>query len=740
MKRKLLLFLCFLTVFLSASADRKGTMNILGASCSYDTLLHRHIAPGSTLTTLNFGSIKPGYITYRLRCHIITIDMTNQYNNLTTEISRRGYYTDTSVLTAYEHPQGNGKIAASISGFAFTESGNGDGTTRPYEVRGSMIGDGIVYHQDRGSNTHYYYGADRLAHITGTQFSGSVTVGSENWTIGQVNRFRDKADSYGELSLFCNGIGESKAADWSRSNGADVKVKLLNSSKKVKSGEPIECEVVAVYNGAGNSFGEGEAILSGVGDAATKLKTLTVGQKVTINVNTLDGNGNKLSVSTLIPVFAGYAVSNGNVTSSEGLVNTAVVIIGVSEDQKKTYIGVIDAYESDATYQIFAYVMKNLGSHNALFLDGGPSVDLCVEDKVLTHNTASNAGGRAMGSTIMLYSTAPNDNAIASVELEDPSPITMNQGNQVVIKAWGLNQYGETVSSDALNSGAVSLSCTNDLGIFYGNKFQAQAKGTGEIIIRVNSTGNEVRIPLKVEGEVALAIAPRPMYTGLNRPCQAKLLYTSNNNTVVVSDPSEAEWSCNAPTVVKSCVNGLVIPEMFNGKQSATLTAKYRGLSASITVIVDNMDDDYESINMTDKVSEDTKVNTQIPSVPRSFIAKVETNPNNTVTLKWTTAFEDHRMTKTADADGKIEFKVVPDYDDSYTYPITVQEVKSDNPCKIVELIAYYTENTGIGSITVDNKIDTTSPAYNLSGQRINLNGYRGIVIQNGKKVLLNNK
>lgn len=736
MKKTLLLSLCFLAVFLSANADRKGTMNIFGASCSYDTVSYRTIAPGSKLFQLKFDQIKNESSTYHMLAHVIEIDMTNPYNKFTTKLSSGGYYAWTCVLDELKHEKNAGKKAvAAMSGFAFTEIGSGSTTTKPAEVSGPMISDSVVYHQDRGFNVNYYYGADRKAYVGTTGLSGTVTVGSENWTIGQVNRFRDKVDAYGEISLFCNGIKKSQVSDANLYTGTEVKVRLLNNRKEVIAGEAIECEVLSVMDGGRNSFADGEAILAGSGSMATKLNTLSRGQRITISVNIVDRSNNKLDVAHLAPMFAGWAIQNGNLNPDMKLSKTATVILGVSEDHTKTYIAALDQNRSAATYRCLAEVLKNLGAYNAIYMDGGPSVDFAVEDKVITDNLCSSYGGRPLGSCFMLYSTAPDDNNIARLEVEDPSAKRINVGSQIEIKAWGYNKYDEVICNDITSRSDVTVTCTNGIGYFQNNTFTATAEGRGSIIL-TTASGFRLSIPVNVVGIVDLHITPEYIFTGEGRACQAKLWYTEKGNTNEV-DPTKAVWSTYNENILKSVEDGLIVPEILGGRHEATVTAMYNGLSATVDVIVEDLDEPIDQIDLKDEIDSDTEVNYQLLSVPHSFTATVETVPDNSVTLKYSTASEDRSVTKKCDNTGTIVFKVDLDYDKAETYPVTVKEISASKPAKIIDLYATYSESTGISSLEQDdNNNMNKSATYTLSGQRIGSNAkYNGIVIKNGKKV-----
>lgn len=736
MKKTLLLSLCFLAVFLSANADRKGTMNIFGASCSYDTVSYRTIAPGTKLFQLKFEQIKNGTYTYHMLAHVIEIDMTNPYNKFTAKMSKDGYYEWTNVLKELRHEKNAGKKAvAAMSGFAFTEIGSGSTTTKPAEVIGPMIGDGVVYHQDRSPNVNYYYGADRKAYVGTTKLSGTVAVGSENWKIGQVNRFRDKADVYGEISLFCNGIKKSQVSDANKASGTDVKVRLLNSSKQIIAGEAIECEVISVMSGSGHPFTDGEAILSAAGNMAAKLNTLTPGQKITVSVNILDGSNNRLDVAHLAPMFAGWAIQNGSLNTDPMPRITATVILGVSEDHTKTFIAALDQKRSAAIYRCLAELLKNLGTYNAMYMDGGPSVDFAIEDEVITDNFCSGSGGRPSGSCFMLYSTAPDDNNIARLEVEDPSARQVIVGDQIEIKAWGYNQYDEVICNDIASRSDVTLSCTNGIGYFQDNIFTATTEGSGSIVL-TTASGFRLSIPVNVGRMVDLHITPASIYTGEGRACQATLWYTEKGHTNEV-DPTKAIWSTYNENILKSVTNGLIVPEILGGRHEATVTATYNGLSATMDVIVEDLDVPVDKLDLKEQIDSDTEVNYQLVSVPRSFTATVETVPGNSVTLNYSTAVEHHSVTRTCDNTGLIVFNVDLDYDEAETYPVTIKEISATKPAKIIDLYATYSESTSISNLQWDdNNNMNKSATYTLSGQRIGSNAkYNGIVIKNGKKV-----
>lgn len=501
-KKTLFTFGLMLAFMASAIAGRTGKMSILGIECNYDTIGYRTIAPGATLLQLKFNNIPNGYYQDSLMAHIIEIDMTNEYNRFSTKLSKNKFYQWNTIRNELREEQKEGrKAVASITGFEFIEASNKPSPVRMEgEVTGSMISDGTVYYHNKSSDlTYYYNNEDRLAYVGNTHMYARIDTDNDTWPIAQVNRFRDLNGNNSDITLFCNGIKESRVSDANKASGKDVIVKILDGSKKIIAGKMIECQVISVLDGGGHKFDDGEAILSGANDAATKLSTLTPGQKINITVDILDDNNNRLYVEELAPKFYSHAIANGQIGNGGifEMTNYAIGILGVSEDNKKTYIAVMDNDYSQCSCKCFADMMRNLGVYNGMFLDGGPSIDMAVDDDVISHNLCSNIGGRDVGSCYMLYSTAPNDDNIVKLETDDNTTRIVEKGSEIILNVWGYNQYGEMVRKNVVDTYDITVTCTNNIGTVQGNKFTATKEGTGEIIYTTNSNYT-LRIPVTV--------------------------------------------------------------------------------------------------------------------------------------------------------------------------------------------------------------------------------------------------
>jgi hypothetical protein len=138
-------------------------------------------------------------------------------------------------------------------------------------------------------------------------------------------------------------------------------------------------------------------------DSYTFLSSLTVGQKIEVTMNVKLNGTNLSDKHPNIVGFENHILQNGNPvnTWNEAHPRTSA---GYSQDGKKVYLLVVDGRQADysvgATTGQIAYIMKALGAHNALNLDGGGSSCMVVEGEV--KNKPSDGSERAVANGIMI--------------------------------------------------------------------------------------------------------------------------------------------------------------------------------------------------------------------------------------------------------------------------------------------------------------------------------------------------
>lgn len=701
MKRFLLLALLAVSVVCSAMAERIGTMNIRGVACQYDTLIHRHVGPGVTYTQFQFNDMKiGGTIPYEMRTHLLTIDMTNQYNQLSPYLADGTYFQCHDQVNEVNRRKKLGlKPFASVNGIDFVQSP--PLSTEPYtymETKWNLVEEGYIWYEADAPRVRYYTDASRKGNIGGLTMKAKVTsskgVSAE---IGQINHYRDHARKNNKLALFCNGVG--KAKDTRPTDGVEV----LLQGDGIHVGDN-QLSVVQKKAGCGTSIPQGQCVITGVGtELEAFLNSLEEGETVTIEIDYVDAAGNAVVPSNTYTSFIANCVKNG-VPYGDPRTNVAYSATGVSKDGNTVYLADLEISSySNAPLRCLEDFLIEIGAWNACYNDGGPSAEMTIDGKFVTNSSVGfGFNGRYTPNGIMVYSVAPDDLEIVSVECADPSPKKLNIGDSFTLSLYGYNQYGEMIDEQAVQNSKVEISCPKELGtISSDGKFTANHIGSGVITIGVKNHGTQVSIPINVENHQDLIISPSNVFTGENRSVQLYAEIRSMTEVIEV-DPALIEWSADDEYVVSSCSNGLVVPYMDG---YSTITATYQGLSATVDVEVENLEEEgTEYIEFTDQLPSSGNLNLRLPSVPRSIY--IETRPvgDETITLTYSTGENEIRKVLENPGAGLISRETIElDYDAVDTYPVTVNNVRPATT-EIVRLIAVYTTEpyTGISNLHVD--------------------------------------
>lgn len=687
--RKTVLLLSMLLVTSISYAQRLGKMIVGDGECTYDTLEHRRVAPGAVYTRLQFNNISENGALRKMRVHYVTVDITNPYNSFATYLSNDKYYGMNKQHQQVQFEKNRGlKPVVSMTGGAFWQSAIHSETMEGNEMQGSVVSNGVIKYENSDSGRKFY--VDGLAHIGNTRFVASVAKGNEAYTIAQVNHYRDHSDQNQLITLFANGIPMSKCSDAAKNNGMDVRIKLLDA-KHVKTGK-TSCKVVEVMHGCGHAIGEGEAILSGVGNAAAFLSTLAVGDVVELDVAYLDAAGRDIDMQQQVFRFGNYGISAGVITPSPWE-NYADCLLGCSQDGKTMYMFDFEnSPESDASVNSFLQCMQQLGVYDAMGLDGGPSAEMTIDGSFVTTNAVDGFEGRYIPGGLMLYSTAPFDDVVADVDVMNESSISLKVGQQFAPTMYGFNQYGEMISNDAKRNSGVVISCIGEIGEILedGCSFLATTAGSGALNIEVKSTGRKYSIPVVVKDDYRVEIEPNYLFTGEGRECQLQATYSKNGERLDV-DPDKVKWSFYDNGAVVSCENGLVVPGI-NG--TTIVCAEYAGVIDTIFVDVENLMEEVDCLDLTRKLEYGDVDNIHIPSVPYSFALDVKANSKGRITFEYLlgetlVTVETDMLAK----DSVWHYEAIIDRDDIGTYPVTLKSISSTGRYYCSKLVAYYSES-----------------------------------------------
>jgi|GEM_PF-1297239 len=685
MLKRLLACICLALLITGVTfAERLGSMKIQGRDCQYDTLIHRHIGPGVTYTQFQFNDIYlGGAFSYKMRTHLITIDMTNPYNTFTPCIVDDEYYEYNTQEYEVNRQKNLGlKPIASVNGGTFEQSKtNGDPFER-FEIPDVLVGKSVIKYEDDSPIQKYYTDSDKVPHMGTLTMKATVTAASgKTAVIGQINHYRDRVRNSAKLALFCNGMNRAK--DNNTTDGVEVFLK----GDDIKVGKN-QLTVVKTNKGCGSPIGSGMCVLTGVGASEEFLNQLAAGDQVTIDIDYTDAQNATVSPVDIFEVFIRNCVTNG-VAYGDPRINLAYPATGISKDGKTVYWADLEiSTYSDAPLRCLEDFLINVGAWNAFYHDGGPSAEMTVDGKYVTNNSIGYGfNGRYISGMVVLYSTAPNDNIIATVECEDNSPQKMIIGDQLKLKVFGYNQFGEMIDDNAAVNSAVEISVSGGIGTVSGGVFTPSAAGEGVISIGVKGAGTMVKIPVSVANDGRLEVSPKNVFTGEDRPVQLSVQYVTSLRTVNV-DPADVYWSIDNPYVIASCDDGLVVPQLDG---YSCITATYGGASTEVNVTVENLESaSTVFLDLTDNwkaAGEDL----HIPSVPRSMILETQSFGNDRISVMFAQGESQNTSLLSTKGDGAVYSDTITfDYDAPDTYPITLNKLSPENAASITGLRAYY--------------------------------------------------
>lgn len=719
--------------FTASHAQRTGQMLIQGQECKYDTLLSRNIAPGATYTQFLFKEIKMGNYTYKMKTHLITIDNTNPHNHLATYLSKGDYFVASNQKKEVERQKGLGlKPVASIDGACFTQSNLVTNTTRNYEMIGSFITDNEVRYGDDKLRLNYAVDNDNIGRILASRFQGEVTAEAGTFGIAQLNHSRYFAGE--KLALFCNGVTKTNAG--TSTDGKEVVLEKVGEGNFVVGDN--KCKVLRKLKGSDNVLAKNEAILSGAGAAEEFLDALQIDEEINIRLSHMDAEGNLIETSQIMAAMGDSPyVRQGEVIPIE-LRNTAQAGMGVSQDGKTTYLAQMEiSSSSNAPAICFAEFLRATGSWDAIKLDGGPSAEITVDgDFVTTSSVGSGFNGRLIPAGLMLYSTAPNDNVVKYLETDNSNPQSLRRGESFTLKVYAYNQYGEMIDKDIASKGGIYFTCTDGLGDVYRSTFTAQRGGEGYIEARI--VGNDdyvLRIPIKVTDDRVLKVSPKTFFTGEGRTCQATLQCVANGTSTTI-DPALAQWTSTNTYAVKSCEGGLIVPYVDG---FAEVCVEYDGLKDTLKVTVENLEEEVATLDLTSQLTDPTKPALHLPSVPRSIEGTLSLSPAaaGKATLRYQTGDQEHTLEVEVGEEGTAQFTLSFDYDDPYTYPITLLEVSAaeGQTATLDKLVAVYSLETGIATMP-DTMGGSRDKVFNMLGQQTRKMS-KGIYIIGGRKAVV---
>ena len=241
-------------------------------------------------------------------------------------------------------------------------------------------------------------------------------------------------------------------------------------------------------------------VLVGNGERGQQLLDFSIGDRVGLNISSNPdiekikfaiGGGNIIldngDYVTLDPNSAGDPRGNHPRTG-----------IGISEDKTEIILVTIDGRDTSfkgVSQPMFGAIMKELGAHNAINLDGGGSTTMVVkplgESKATVVNKPSDGAERSVINGVGVFSNAPKGSLSSIKVTTDDTNMFVGTSRNLTVK--GYDEYFNPVE---LDESKLQFTVEGVEGEFVENKFKALSKGNAKITAKYDNI--EASLDLKV--------------------------------------------------------------------------------------------------------------------------------------------------------------------------------------------------------------------------------------------------
>lgn len=549
---------CLCIALQSLSLYAQGTMDINGSMKYVDTLEYRSVGPSAMYSHLNLPE-------YPLKVHILTLDLTDKYNQIETFLGNDSIHTIELVTDACKRFTFPGHYAfGGINGDFYNVSANSsDFLGAP---RGGSIYNGIVQREPDSD----WWGfcsitGDKKPVIDYMYFVGEITDSKgRKESIAEVNRHR----LTNRISMYNRYAGKRTHTD---NNGTEVFIKPKNGMPW-RVNQPVVCEVISIVKGKGaNEIPLDQTVLSGNGTGEAYLNDLQIGEEITINmgVNTVTDKL-KPDIRELIGgnaiLMKNNVLTDRNYNDSYNYTLQPRTAVGCSADGKMLYLMVVDGRQvisKGLDTETLCGIMKSTGAVDVVGLDGGGSAEMIVDQKVA--NSPSDGKERPVGNGWIAISTAPESDVVDRIEPVRPY-FFLRQCAIMPLEVQAVNKYGKAVE---ISKDDIGYSVLESLGKIADQSLFIAGDQTSNGFIDIHYQGKSSRIRVDVALLENISLNQDSYVVDDKTPVQINAFTTDvfgKHNL----DVSMLTWKVEDPAIC-SCENGL-LTGLSNGKTKVTVS------------------------------------------------------------------------------------------------------------------------------------------------------------------------
>ena len=459
------------TITIQANLD--STVNY---QYSIDTLESYQVGPGIIYTRFDITNSSS-----TRHCYIYEVDLTNPYNTVeeshSTTMGNTERMADAHVRLDAPGHRSIGSVNCNFWIVSTNDYGQGlVGVACTGQVRNGRIGANITDWNIGHGNPDPILGRtqdigylmiddQKRAHIDQFSWDAHCAIGDQQMPIKETNRNR-KDPTENELVLFNSDLGTKATLtkefiDANLGTNVEMIEVVVKLDQEWGINQHLFAEVVSTNTVGGTMIPEGYAVLRGRGTGKTFLENAKVGEKVQFIIGMYESStGERPNIKQLSAgncyVMREGRLTNRNWNEEYNNKNYPRTGFGVSKDHNTLWMMVMEK-PGMFTHEM-ASILRHFGAWEAAGADGGGSAQFNLGGQII--NPTTEGTPRAVGNSIFLFSTAPDDSIVT--EMRTTSTFIMLPKYAAIKPDFlGYNQYGMLIDKQLQG---VKLSCDPETG------------------------------------------------------------------------------------------------------------------------------------------------------------------------------------------------------------------------------------------------------------------------------------
>ena len=571
MKKLLLLFSIMLSLPMVA---QHGTINIQAnldstsiLQYAIDTLESYQVGPGIVYTRFDITNSAS-----TRHCYIYEVDLTNPYNMVeeshSTTMGNTERMADAHVRLDSANHRSIGSVNCNFWIVSTQDEGkynNLTGVPCTGQVRNGKIGTNITNWNIGHGNADPVLGrsqdigylmidGQKRAHIDQFSWDAHLAIGDQAMPISEVNRNRSNPGD-NDLVMFNSDMGTKTTLTKAQiDERLGTNLPLIEVVVKLEQDWAINqhlfAQVVSINTTGGTKIEDGYAVFRGRGTGKTFLETAKVGDRVQFIIGMYESHS--LERPDIKQLSAGncYVLREGRLTNRNwnedyNNKNYPRTGFGVSKDHNTLWLMVMEK-PGMYTHEM-ASILRHFGAWEAAGADGGGSAQFNLGGQIL--NPTTEGTPRAVGNSIFLFSTAPDDNVVTEMRTTSTF-IRLPKYAAIKPDFLGYNQYGMLVNKKLSN---VVLSCAPETGYITDDGYFV-CLGSGVLTAQFGNATLPIDIVLVDAASPKLRLDSVIVSTGWDYPIE---INGELDNKQFEMLPSAFDWTIDDPTVCH-VENGIV--------------------------------------------------------------------------------------------------------------------------------------------------------------------------------------